>query len=292
MTDPFAPEADDADPLMSIGMFSRASLVSIKALRSYHEQGLLIPDSVDPATGYRSYRVSQLTDAVVIKRLRDLDVPLKNVAEVVAARDPEITRKVMAEHEATMRRKLDEVTSIVDQLQQSIEMPSLQTPVHLRREPDTHVLMARGVVDGCNYSSFLDDAYARLFAAVQATGAVMAGPSSACYPAQVQGGTEPVEAYIPIRSPVVLDRAVLDTGVTVELIPAATCAVMTHLGGYASIGDTYRRLGAWVARNARSADQSIRECYVVSIDPGTGALLPDEQLRTEIVWPVVAETDR
>lgn len=60
---------DDLDPLMPIGMFARASLVSIKALRSYHEQGLLVPAETDPTTGYRSYRVSQLVDATVIKRL-------------------------------------------------------------------------------------------------------------------------------------------------------------------------------------------------------------------------------
>jgi MerR family regulatory protein len=62
------------DPLMSIGVFSTATLVSIKALRLYHEQGLLVPASIDPSTGYRSYRVSQLADAQVIKRLRDPDV--------------------------------------------------------------------------------------------------------------------------------------------------------------------------------------------------------------------------
>jgi hypothetical protein len=83
---------DRADPLMSIGLFSRASLASVKALRLYHEQGLLIPAAVDSATGYRSSRVSQLADARVIKRLRDLDVPLRDVAHIVVSRDPQVTR--------------------------------------------------------------------------------------------------------------------------------------------------------------------------------------------------------
>ena len=81
---------------MPIGMFSRSSLVSVKALRSYHEQGLLVPAAVDPQTGYRSYRVSQLTDAVMIKRLRDLDLPLRDIAEILRHRDPDITAKVMS----------------------------------------------------------------------------------------------------------------------------------------------------------------------------------------------------
>jgi MerR family regulatory protein len=39
--------------LVSIGEFSRLSRLSPKALRLYDELGLLVPDHVDAATGYR-----------------------------------------------------------------------------------------------------------------------------------------------------------------------------------------------------------------------------------------------
>lgn len=181
---------DDIDPLMPIGMFSRASLVSVKALRSYHEQGLLVPASVDPVTGYRSYRVSQLTDAAVVKRLRDLDVGLADVAEVVSARDPDVTRKVIAEHELRMRSRLDEVARIVDQLQQSVELPSLQTPVHVRVEPESHALVVAGTVVDADYGPFLDDAFTRLFAALTATGVPMTGPTGARSPSTIDTDDE------------------------------------------------------------------------------------------------------
>jgi len=277
---------DETDPLMPIGMFSRASLLSVKTLRIYHEQGLLIPDSIDTNSGYRSYRVSQLVDAAIIKRLRDLDVGLKDVAEVVHARDPEITRKVITNHEVAMREKLDDVTRIVDQLQQSIDLPSLHTPAHTRAMPESHVLLTTGLVDEANYAAFLGDAFGRLFAAATATGAAMAGPTGARYPASVDTEQEPVEAFIPISAPVTLKPEILDTGVSLGLIPAATCAVITHTGSYRTIGETYRQLGAWVARNERTADQPVREYYVVSVDMATGQLLPDDQLRTEIAWPI------
>ncbi len=76
------------------------------------------------------------------------------------------------------------------------------------------------------------------------------------------------------------DRVVLD------LIPEATCAVATHAGGYDTIGDTYRQLGAWVAHHAVSAEQPVRELYVVSIDPATLQLIPPDERRTEICWPI------
>ena len=74
-----------SDPFLRIGPFSRASSLSVKALRAYHEQGLLVPALVDPDTGYRVYGAEQLFDAAVLRRLRDLDVPLRQVHEVLSA---------------------------------------------------------------------------------------------------------------------------------------------------------------------------------------------------------------
>ncbi|MGL4178709.1 MAG: MerR family transcriptional regulator, partial [Dermatophilaceae bacterium] len=159
------PVADD-DPLMPIGMFSTASLVSVKSLRAYHEQGLLIPAVVNPITGYRSYRVSQLVDAQVIKRLRDLDLPLRAVAEVVRARDPQVTRRVVAEHELVMRARLADLTRVVDELHEAVSQPVFQTPAHVRHEPGRHLLAIHRLVeqpghDG--YAAFLDEAYPVLY---------------------------------------------------------------------------------------------------------------------------------
>jgi DNA-binding transcriptional MerR regulator len=95
--------SDRPDGLMTIGTFSRASLLSVKVLRAYHEAGILVPARVDPATGYRRYHAGQLGDAGVVRRLRSLDLPLDDVREVVRARDPELTRRVLAAHAAAMR---------------------------------------------------------------------------------------------------------------------------------------------------------------------------------------------
>ena len=64
--------------------------------------------------GYRSYRMSQLVDPQVVKRLRDLDVPLRAVAEIVQARDPEVTQSVIADHEQMMREHLVDLARLVD----------------------------------------------------------------------------------------------------------------------------------------------------------------------------------
>jgi DNA-binding transcriptional MerR regulator len=279
----------DNDPLMPIGVFSTASLVSIKALRRYHEQGLMVPAVVDPTTGYRSYRVSQLVDAQVIKRLRELDLPLRAVEEIVRARDPEVTRRLIADHEHLMRQRLGDLTRLVDELQQAITQPSLQTPAYIRHEPDQHVLAITELVHDPghdSYAAFLDGAYTRLWTNLQRLGAIPTGPSGALYPPKIEGDAEVITAFLPIAAPVVLDDDAITAGIANQLLSGQRCVVLTHRGSYRTIGTSYRQIGAWVVTNAVPADQAVRELYVVSIDETTGKLLPDEELVTEIAWPV------
>ena len=52
--------------LLTIGDFSRMTHLSVKALRHYHDMGVLEPAVIDPFTGYRSYDTSQVPAAQVI----------------------------------------------------------------------------------------------------------------------------------------------------------------------------------------------------------------------------------
>ena len=48
-----------------------------------------MPDTVDRVTGYRYYGAEQIPTAQVIHRLRELDVPLPEVRQVLRAPDPQ-----------------------------------------------------------------------------------------------------------------------------------------------------------------------------------------------------------
>ncbi|WP_234392969.1 MerR family transcriptional regulator [Streptomyces pactum] len=82
---------DDArdDELLTIGAFAARARLSAKALRLYDRMGLLVPDQVDEATGYRYYRPGQAERARLVALLRQLDMPLAKVADVVHADGPE-----------------------------------------------------------------------------------------------------------------------------------------------------------------------------------------------------------
>ena len=66
-----------------MGDFSRATHLSVKTLRHYHQVGLLQPATVNPDTGYRYYSAHQIATAQVIRRLRDLEMPVAGVKAVL-----------------------------------------------------------------------------------------------------------------------------------------------------------------------------------------------------------------
>jgi len=78
--------------LLSIGEFAAATQLSPKALRLYDEHALLQPATTDSTSGYRYYRADQLALGRLIRTLRDMSVPLADVAKVVAARGTQAER--------------------------------------------------------------------------------------------------------------------------------------------------------------------------------------------------------
>ncbi|MGH3189246.1 MAG: MerR family transcriptional regulator [Streptosporangiaceae bacterium] len=62
--------------MFSIGEFARLGGVSIRTLRHYDEIGVLRPATVDPDTGYRGYRASQLGRLNRILAMKELGLSL------------------------------------------------------------------------------------------------------------------------------------------------------------------------------------------------------------------------
>jgi len=74
------------DDLLTIGQFARASGLTAKALRHYDSVGLLQPAVVETGTGYRRYRAGQAAEAALIRRLRDLELPVAEVRKLLDLR--------------------------------------------------------------------------------------------------------------------------------------------------------------------------------------------------------------
>jgi len=88
--------------VITIGQLAGYAGVTIKAVRHYHERGLLAEPPRD-ASGYRRYSAEQAIELVKIKTLADAGVPLARIKELLAAGPNEVAQAI-----ADIDRKLAE----------------------------------------------------------------------------------------------------------------------------------------------------------------------------------------
>lgn len=86
--------------MMTIGEFAKSVGLTASALRFYDDAGLLRPERVDAASGYRFYADSQLPRAVRLRQLRDIGMSLPTVAQCLAGTEADVAR-LIDEHLST-----------------------------------------------------------------------------------------------------------------------------------------------------------------------------------------------
>lgn len=264
--------------LVSIGDFSRMTYLSVKALRHYHDIGLLEPARVDETTGYRSYDTGQIPIAQVIRRFRELDMPLEQVKEVVDAPDLAARNRAIVAYLERMEAQLDHTRETVASLRALLEDPARSQrhrEVRYRTVPATRALAISERVS----QEELEDWWAAAFDELHrqlSSGPPSPGPDAALYDeAFFETGHGLVTAFAPVTDP----PASPGRGGVVE-IPAAELAVMTHTGSFADLDTTYAALGTVVAERAIGVAGPIRE-YYLPVEPGG-----QDTQRIEVGWPI------
>jgi DNA-binding transcriptional MerR regulator len=267
---------------LAIGDFSRMTHLSVKALRHYHDVGLLTPAEIDPVSGYRFYAPGQLPTAQVIRRFRDLGMPLDEIREVLQAPDVAARNQVIVAHLQRMESQLAATQSVVASLRSLLERPAAPIVVEHRSVGPVRALAIREQVSMPDLDPWLDTAQRELDAALDAAAVTAAGPRGALYPAELfQLGAGEVVAYVPV-----MDEVPGGGRARMLEIPPAELAVAVHRGTLADLDLTYGALGTYVAERELGVDGPIREHYLV-----TASDTEDESRHvTEVCWPVFQTT--
>jgi DNA-binding transcriptional MerR regulator len=266
---------------LAIGEFSQITHLSIKTLRRYHEAGLLEPASVDRHTGYRSYTLDQIPTAQVIHRFRELGMPIREVAELVAVSDPDGRAALIAQHLERLETQLDQTRAAVISLRRLLQPDPAPLEVQHRRSEATTVAAVRDVVNLSDVLAWYDSAMSELDAVLGAAGAVRTGPPGGLYDNELftdERGA--LVVYVPVADPPG------QGAVQPFTIPATDLATTIHIGPHDDIDVTYAALGSYVSQQALQVAGPVREIYHV----GPRDTDQSSQWRTEVGWPVFQTT--
>lgn len=104
---------------MQIKEFSEITGLSVRTLHYYDEIGLLRPAHVDQTTGYRFYDEVSLLRMQEILFYRELDFPLKSIAEILSAPDYNKSKALQEQKQLLILKKerLERLISAIDDAQ-------------------------------------------------------------------------------------------------------------------------------------------------------------------------------
>jgi DNA-binding transcriptional MerR regulator len=266
---------------LTIGDFSRATHLTVKTLRHYHQLGLLEPAEVDEQTGYRRYRADQIPVAQVISRFRALDMPLGEIAGILSAPTLLARNERIAAHLSRLEEELGRTQSAITSLRDLLLPPQpgrVPAAIQLRSTPAVKVAAVTGVISAEDSPAWIQGALGELYATLTAQDVAADGPAGGIFADEMftrhQGS---VTIFVPCTGPV---RPMGRVGAAV--IPAVELAVIEHAGALDDVDRSYGTLGAYVARHAVTVDSPIREYYLVGLHDTAHS----ERWRTEIGWPI------
>ncbi|QED49868.1 MerR family transcriptional regulator [Cytobacillus dafuensis] len=110
--------------LFSIGEVAKIKDITIKALRYYHQMGILIPRYIDEKTGYRFYSIDQFIYIDIIKSCRELRTSISELQAIFKDCDTDKLLKFLQlkrdEAEKNIK-KMQEVIKNIDTLNMQVE---------------------------------------------------------------------------------------------------------------------------------------------------------------------------
>ncbi|MHA6765364.1 MerR family transcriptional regulator [Streptacidiphilus sp. PAMC 29251] len=263
---------------LQIGAFSRLTHLSVKTLRYYHEIGLLEPAAVDSVSGYRYYLTGQAETAQLVRRLRDLEMPVADVKAALAAPDQAARDRILARHLDRLRQQLRQTEAAVDSLRSMLDGSPRPIQVAERELAAALTLSVSADVARADLGAWWRAGLRGLLAVAAEAGIQAAGPAGGVYEDSLfTDDRGRARVYLPVQ-----DIARASGSECLFDLPAGRYAVAGYDGPHSEADRVYAALGTYAAQSGRDAAGPVREHYL------TGPLdTPDRsEWRTELCWPL------
>lgn len=265
---------------VSIGDFAVMTSLSRKALRHYHDIGVLEPAHIDSHTGYRFYDTNQVDHAHIIRRFRSLGMSIPDIKALLSTDDAATRAEIITTHLAQMEEQLQQTRDTVGALRELLSPVRTPPDVELRREPAVAVWSVGATVEVAE----IDNWFAATLRTLRNAIATAPGAPSAFVP----GGLYDRALFLESRGkatlfvPAPLSSVDPPEDVRAEVLPAAEFAVLTHPGGHEEgIDRSYAALGVYANEHLITDQGPIREHYI-----GATPCAPTTFIATEICWPI------
>lgn len=265
--------------LIPIGRFAQITRLSIKALRLYADEGLLLPIYVDPETSYRYYQLGQTTVAARIRLLRFLEMPLEEIRAVLRADDPEEVRVLLLGHRERIAARIEQEQHALLLIQQLVEKQEdfLAYTVKIKEVQAQPIVSIRTHAPDVAFGQVIPVALRELIAYAERTGVRRHDLPPVVIHHQYTEEDADIEIGIPIERAVVGEERITST-----IIPGSSVAYVIHIGPYHELEFVYPALAAWIQEHGYETDGPSREAFLNDWEH----VANPAEYQTEVMWPI------
>jgi DNA-binding transcriptional MerR regulator len=269
---------DQPKDLLSIGMFAAMTRLSIKALRLYDELGILAPLHIDPQSGYRYYGVDQLSSARRIRNLREMDMPLATIRQVLAALEtsPAQAEALVREYVFMREKQVEQIRAQVETLIRMIQQETnpMALEVNIKKIPTQQVVSLTRHVKVPKLDTTITQSISILEALLQKQNFRASDvPFGIFHGAINEQEDGPIEICIPADG-----NLKAEGDVQIKQLAGGEAACVTMLGAQCDFPDilgAYDAAADWIQKNGYQMAEPPREVWYSG---------PGEDARMEIVW--------
>ena len=250
---------------LKIGEFSRLMQVTVKTLRHYEQKGLLIPEEVDPWTGYRFYSIGQMLRLNSIRQLQRLGFSLEEIKDLFEGEShvPSIEQLTMKIEET--EKLLQQLLTRRSQLQEWVDSRKKVKTMEkfsIQSLPEVIVASHREVI--ADYSALGMLCYNVIGPEMQRLGC-KCPPPGYCFTIEHQ------QEYTPTNIDIEYCEQVEEMGTDSSIIqfkrllevPKALC--MKHYGPYERFYESFTEAFAYLEEKGYKIAGHPRTCYIDGI---------------------------
>ena len=269
-----------ADHLYRIGLFAQMNRITVKALRFYEEQGLLLPAKIDEESGYRYYTMSQMETLHRILALKEAGFTIEDMKHLNASGDE---RGFLLRKKKALLEKIAELTLQLSKIDGYLMAGgnSLSAPVMVKTIPETVCAVMRRRIDS----------YDALFEIMPEMGGYMeeAGCTCAlpeyCFTQYLEPGFQEAQILVEVCEAVTEKKADRER-LRFRTIPETRAACIYHKGSYRDFPKTYEVILRYIEENGYEICGNIRESYI----DGVWNKDSEDEWLSEIQIPVVKKS--
>lgn len=242
--------------MYKIGEFSTLSKTTIKTLRYYEKEELLIPSFVDNQTGYRFYETYQLLDLAKIISLRQIGMSIEDIKKIIKGEDLE---KLLTSRKNELEKELILYDKQLSRINYLLEENNMKYEVIIKELPDYVVYYKEGIVE--NFSKIVDFILKSAEECRETNPNIKCIEPDYCYVSYLDG--EYKEKDIKIRySQAVVEAGIPNDTIKFEKLNPVEAACIYHKGSYESLREAYGFILKWIEDNGYEMTEPIRERYI------------------------------